>query len=104
MTMLRNLAVANVAALAILALPGASAAATVTANCTGMLDFDIYSFDTEKPVQDVNKIGTANFQMDDKAIVLTGKFGEYRFDLKVGTLYHNGSDTGIYCTYSGPPA
>jgi len=50
--------------------------------------------------QEVENIGMSDTVIDDEAIVLTGDFGEYRFDLNVGTLYHNGSDTGVYCTYS----
>ena len=76
-------------------------AETITANCTGMLNFDIYNFDSKAPQQTVEGIGEANFELTEDAIILTGAFGEYRFDIEVGTLYHNGSDTGIYCTYTG---
>ena len=80
---------------------GPASAETITANCTGMLNFDIYNFDSEAPQQTVEGIGEANFELTEDAIVLTGAFGEYRFDIEVGTLYHNGSDPGIYCTYTG---
>lgn len=73
----------------------------ITANCTGMLDLNVYTFDPDLPKQDVEGIGSADFSMDDTMILLRGAFGTYRFDLKVGTLYHNDSDTGLYCTYSG---
>lgn len=72
---------------------------TITANCTGMLNLDRYEFDTDQPEQDVAGIGPSTFSIDEQEIRLVGDFGEYRFDLKVGTLYHNGSDTGLYCTY-----
>ncbi len=78
-----------------------ASAETITANCTGMLNFDIYNFDTEAPLQTVEGIGEANYERTEDAIILTGDFGEYRFDILLGTLYHNGSDTGIYCTYTG---
>jgi hypothetical protein len=48
----------------------------------------------------VAPLGPAQVSIDDEAIVLTGAFGEYRFMLRGGTLYHNGSDTGLYCTYA----
>jgi hypothetical protein len=73
----------------------------ITANCTGMLNFDIYKFDSEAPQQMVEGIGEANFELIEDSIILTGVFGEYRFNIEAGTLYHNGSDTGIYCTYTG---
>jgi hypothetical protein len=94
---------AFIAAVGLLALmtPGPVSAGPVTANCTGMFNLDVYTFDPALPTQDVANIGTAEVAFSDQAIVLTGAFGEYRFDLKVGTLYHNGSDTGVYCTYSG---
>ena len=78
-----------------------ASADVITANCTGMLNFDIYTFDTEKPTQEIENIGTAEFSMDEDFIYLRGTFGEYKFDLKAGTLYHNESDTSVYCTYSG---
>jgi hypothetical protein len=65
-----------------------------------MVNFDIYTIDTQMASQEVENIGMSDTVIDDEAIVLTGDFGEYRFDLNVGTLYHNGSDTGVYCTYS----
>lgn len=88
-------------ALGLLAHPDMAAARIVKANCTGMIDLNVYTFDTDKPTQDVAQIGEADFAMDADFIVLTGAFGEYRFDLDAGTLYHNGKDTGLYCTYSG---
>lgn len=97
----RNVKTAAGLAVAISAFPLAATAGTITANCTGMMDFDIYTFDTEKEMQEINKIGMSKVEITDEAIVLTGDFGDYRFDLGVGTLYHNGTDTGIYCTYSG---
>jgi len=72
---------------------------TITANCTGMLNLDKYEFDTDLAEQDVAGIGLSEFSINELEIRLLGDFGEYRFDLKVGTLYHNGSDTGLYCTY-----
>ncbi|MDE0211826.1 MAG: hypothetical protein F4Z55_01615 [Boseongicola sp. SB0667_bin_21] len=78
----------------------AGMAEKIEANCTGMVDFDIYTIDTEEPVQDVALIGTSNVAIDDEFIILTGEFGEYKFDLNRGTLYRDGNDTGIYCTYS----
>lgn len=78
---------------------GAAAADIVTANCTGMLDLDVYKFDTTLASQDIDGIGMADVTMDDDAIRLEGDFGTYVFDLNVGTLYHNDSDTGLYCTY-----
>lgn len=78
-----------------------ASAETITANCTGMLNFDIYNFDSESPLQTIEGIGEANFELTEVDIILTGAFGEYRFNIVDGTLYHNGSDTGIYCTYSG---
>jgi hypothetical protein len=65
-----------------------------------MFDLNIYKVDTELETQEVEGIGTADFAMDAEFIVLTGEFGEYKFDLEAGTLYHNESDTGLYCTYS----
>jgi len=81
-------------------LSGAASAESIVANCTGMVNFDIYTIDTQMASQEVENIGMSDTVIDDEAIVLTGDFGEYRFDLNVGTLYHNGSDTGVYCTYS----
>ncbi|MYA87350.1 MAG: hypothetical protein F4X97_02650 [Boseongicola sp. SB0662_bin_57] len=78
----------------------AGMAEKIEANCTGMVDFDIYTIDTEKPVQEIALIGKSTVAIDDEFIVLTGDFGEYKFDLNRGTLYRDGSDTGIYCTYS----
>ncbi len=72
----------------------------IVANCTGMVNFDIYTIDSTLEEQDVEKLGPSVATIDDEAIVLTGAYGEVRFDLKVGTLYENGSDTGVYCTYS----
>lgn len=79
----------------------ASAAETVTANCTGMLDLNVYEFDPTLATQEIEGIGNAGFVMNSDEIRLSGDFGEYRFDLKAGTLYHNGNDTGLYCTYKG---
>lgn len=87
-------------ATACLLVPLAAPAEIVTANCTGMFDLDIYTIDTTIETQEIEKIGTATVVADEAFIVLTGDFGEYRFDLNAGTLYHNGSDTGLYCTYS----
>lgn len=80
--------------------PHGARADVITANCTGMMDLNIYTFDTALPEQEVAGIGTGSFRIDDDAIVMTGTFGEYRFDRKVGTLYQDGRDTGLYCTYS----
>ena len=72
----------------------------VIANCTGMVDFDIYKIDEDLLEQDVNIIGISKVKFEENFIILTGSYGEVKFDLKLGTLYRNGSDTGIYCTYS----
>lgn len=77
-----------------------ASAQTLIANCTGMIDLNIYQIDMDKPSQNVDGIGQSEVVIDEDKILLQGKFGEYRFDRKVGTLYHNDSDTGIYCTYS----
>ncbi|GGD41906.1 hypothetical protein [Sinisalibacter lacisalsi] len=98
MTIARNLPAAL--ALSVVMLPQAVSAETIIANCTGMLDFDIYTIDTSQSSQEVENIGMAEVTVEEEAILLTGEFGEYRFDLEAGTLYHNGSDTGVYCTYS----
>ena len=71
----------------------AAMAEKIEANCTGMIDFDIYTIDTEEPIQDIALIGTSNVAIDDEFIILTGDFGEYKFDLNRGTLYRDGSDT-----------
>ena len=89
------------AGLAFLNLGGQASAGTIKANCTGMLNFDIYTFDSEKESQDVQGIGTSQFTQADGFITLVGDFGEYKFDLSAGTLYLNGNDTGVYCTYTG---
>ncbi|GKY89566.1 hypothetical protein [Sinisalibacter aestuarii] len=104
MTYLRKTSCAAFLGLAALVLPNAASAEIITANCTGMFDLNIYEMDTTLASQEVEKIGVAQFTVDDDFIVLTGDFGEYRFDLNAGTLYHNGSDTGLYCTYSRKPA
>jgi hypothetical protein len=78
----------------------AASAEIITANCTGMFNLDVYAIDASKPSQEVAGIGMAEVSINEEAIVLTGDFGEMRFDLKVGTLYKNGSDTGIYCTFA----
>lgn len=101
MTLMRKINLASVLGLAALAFPLQASAATITANCTGMLNFDIYTIDTERATQEVEGIGTSEFSMDEKFIYLRGDFGEYKFDLKAGTLYLNDSDTSVYCTYSG---
>lgn len=101
MTFARRITFIIAASLVPLLTHGPVVAETITANCTGMLNLDIYTFDTALPKQDIIGIGPADVAITDQMIVLTGAFGEYRFDLKVGTLYHNGSDTGLYCTYSG---
>lgn len=75
-------------------------AGKIIANCTGMVNFDIYTIDTEKADQEVEIVGKAMVEIDEQAITLTGSFGEMVFDRKLGTLYQNGSDTGVYCTYS----
>ncbi len=72
----------------------------VVANCTGMVDFDIYKIDEDLPEQDINIIGKSKVKFEENFIILTGAYGEVKFDLKLGTLFQNGSDTGIYCTYS----
>ena len=72
----------------------------IEANCTGMLEFDIYEIDTDVAKQEIYKIGESEVSIDEEFIRLAGDFGEYRFDLNAGTLYHNDSDTGVYCTYS----
>lgn len=81
--------------------PVPALANTVIANCTGMLNFDIYTIETDRPRQEIEGIGEAEVSMDEDFIYLHGDFGEYRFDLKAGTLYHNDSDTSVYCTYKG---
>jgi hypothetical protein len=88
--------------LALALLTGAAQAETMVANCTGMFNLDIYRIDTTLPVQDVEGLGRAELVMDEDAVVLTGSFGEYKFDRKLGTLYVDGSDSGIYCTWSSP--
>ncbi len=95
--------IAFITAIGLLALmpAGPASAGTITANCTGMFNLDIYEFDKTLAKQDVAGIGSADVTITDAEIVLKGAFGDYRFDLKAGTLYHNGSDTGVYCTYSG---
>ncbi len=70
------------------------------ANCTGMVDFDIYKIDEDLLEQDINIIGKSKVKFQENVIILTGSYGEVKFDLKLGTMYRNGSDTGIYCTYS----
>ena len=72
----------------------------VIANCTGMVDFDIYKIDEDLLEQDINIIGKSKVKFQENVIILTGSYGEVKFDLKLGTMYRNGSDTGIYCTYS----
>lgn len=88
--------------IALLAVVPSARAEVLEANCTGMLNLDIYRIDTELPVQQVEGIGEAKLEMDEAAIVLTGTFGEYRFDRQAGTLYIDGRDSGIYCTWSRP--
>jgi len=87
-------------ALSIYLIPHMGWAENIVANCTGMLNLDIYTIDTEQATQDVENIGMADVMIDEEFIVLTGDFGEYKFDRNVGTLYHNGNDTSVYCTYS----
>lgn len=99
MSLPRFAGAAAFAALSILA-PQAGAAEKIIANCTGMLDFDIYTIDTEAESQLIEPIGQAEVSIDDDFIILTGTFGEYKFDRNAGTLYHNDRDTSIYCTYS----
>ena len=101
MTHSRRIALAVAAGAAVLAMPVGALAGTVTANCTGMLNLDIYEIDTGRDTQDVAGIGASAVTVSEDEIVLTGAFGSYRFDLKAGTLYHNDSDTGVYCTYKG---
>lgn len=88
-------------ALALTVLSLGAQAKTVEANCTGMFNLDTYSFDTEKPEQEVSGIGTGAFEMTETEITMTGSFGEYRFELKGGKLYQDGKDTGVHCTYKG---
>jgi len=92
-------AAAMIGLVAAIAAPGAMAE-TITANCTGMFNLDVYVIDGAKPSQEVAGVGPAEVTINEEAIVLVGSFGEMRFDLKVGILYKNGSDTGIYCTYA----
>jgi hypothetical protein len=99
MTFARTGKVAAAVGLSLFMVPHLASADTIVANCTSMVDFDIYTIDTEEPTQEIALIGTAEVAIDEKNIVLTGDFGEYKFDLEVGTLYHNDSDTSIYCTY-----
>lgn len=87
--------------LAVLTPPLAAAAGTITANCTGMIDNRIFRIESGQPEQEIEGLGPANVSVDDGAIRLEGAFGEYRLDLKAGTLYHNDRDTGLYCTYRG---
>ena len=84
------------------AFPSAALAETVEANCTGMFDLDIYQIDLEQPQQEIAGLGQAEVTVTEEAIIAKGGFGEYRFDRKVGTLYVDGSDSGLYCTYSTP--
>lgn len=100
MALLRRTFLSTALGIAVLAGPVPALADIVTANCTSMLDFDIYKFDTNQAEQTIDGIGDSEFSMDESEIVLVGDFGEYRFDLDVGTLYHNDSDTSVYCTYS----
>jgi hypothetical protein len=81
----------------------AAHAEKIVANCTGMVNFDIYTIDTELEEQEIEIIGQSTVEITEEAILLTGAYGEVRFDLKVGTLYENGTDTGVYCTYSRKP-
>ncbi|MBM3612489.1 MAG: hypothetical protein FJX19_05935 [Alphaproteobacteria bacterium] len=92
-------AAAMIGLVAAIAAPGAMAE-TITANCTGMFNLDVYVIDAAKSSQEVAGVGLAEVTITEEAILLVGSFGEVRFDLKVGTLYKNGSDTGIYCTYA----
>ncbi len=82
---------------------GAAWSQTVTANCTGMLDVNIYKIDLALGTQVVDGIGDAVVTVTEQAIILEGTFGQYRFDRTVGTLYHDDKDTGLYCTYTGFP-
>ncbi len=100
MTPMRRLASAALC-LAILAPAAPAAADVVTADCTGMLNHDIYRIDPDLPQQEIEGLGPAEVEIVDGQIRVTGSFGEYRFDLRVGTLYHDGRDTGLYCTYRG---
>ena len=65
-----------------------------------MVDFDIYKIDEDLLEQDIAIIGKSKVKFQENVIILTGSYGEVKFDLKLGTMYRNGSDTGIYCTYS----
>lgn len=87
--------------LALAALTQPAAAGIVTADCTGMVDHNVYRFDPAVPHQDIAGLGPSEVAVDDVQIRVSGAYGEYRFDLQVGTLYHNGRDTSLYCTYSG---
>ncbi len=99
MPLSRTATFATAIALSLL-VPQAAWADKVVANCTGMLDFDIYTIDTELTSQEIEPIGEAEVAIDEDFIVLTGAFGEYKFDRNAGTLYHNDRDTSVYCTYS----
>ena len=99
MTFAQRMRAGFAAVLVLAAVAAPSSADTITANCTGMFELDIYKFDTTKAEQDVDGIGASEFEMDASEIRLRGAFGEYRFDLNAGTLYHTDSDTGVYCTY-----
>lgn len=100
MTFVRLATVAGLLCVPFIVHPTAASAEIITANCTGMFDLEIYEMDAELESQEVEGIGMADFSMDEEFIVLTGDFGEYKFDLEAGTLYHDESDTGLYCTYS----
>ena len=79
---------------------GAAWSDMLTANCTGMLDVNVYKIDLALGTQVVDGIGDAVVTVSEDAILLDGAFGQYRFDRKVGTLYHDEKDTGLYCTYA----
>ena len=79
----------------------ALAESIITANCTGMMDLEIYNFNPAEELQVVPGYGEVKLVLSEEFITLSGEFGQKRFDLKAGTLYFNDSDTGLYCTYKG---
>ena len=63
------------------------AANIITANCTGMMDLEIYTFNPVEELQVVPGYGEVTFALSEEFITLSGEFGQKRFDLKAGTLY-----------------
>ena len=78
---------------------GPAAAGTIVANCTGMIEDNVYRFDTDLTTQEIAGIGTGEVSIDDTEIRFEGAFGEYRFDREIGTEYLNERDTGNFCTF-----